>query len=235
VLAPPAAGTHVDVGRVVARITNKLVSRQLVQDLAALAARLAADRVAMSAEHARLAAMAAGLLARERLHRQLLAAAYADQLRSAETDVQASVAKQRQSARDDARARFLGAYQVMAPAAVERADLAELTASNDAKGKAATRDALAIDAAAARDGVMIDANGNDVAYSGQRADEIALRITALDTAMARTRERSSEVEAREEPGLLAAAVDVLIATYNEPNAIRAGLLLAVRALALFIG
>lgn len=182
-------GARVAAGAVLARVRSRRIDDQhladLRQSLDQATARLAADR----GQRERLRALRVGLDARaqadlhasrDRLEGLLLQAA--GTLRKAEASQ--ALARLRL-----ARIAPLLADGVATPAARDTAatELASATASVAAdRGQLA---ALAAQARAAARGVLVDNGGNDVPYSAQRADEVAIELARLDRDIATTHAR----------------------------------------------
>lgn len=180
----PMIGAVVAANHVFATIDDGSVARDRLADLTARVARLEADHASVQRHHDTLAEMLTVLGHRADAHSDAVGSRLGAELAGAEAAASASAAGRDQAARDLQRRQTLTAAGFAARADLEQARTRLDTASREAEGRIAAASALRIQQASARRGVLSDGGANDVAYSAQRRDEIAMRLTDIDQRLA---------------------------------------------------
>ncbi len=193
---PPPFGTMLESGAPLARIDNPRAPDERLSDLRARLARLDADRAAAVAQAGALASLQQELRARAEAYRGMLAARLAAEIDAAEGVLADRVAHREQARRDFARRQALVGSAAALPAELDRARTALESAERSADSQVAALHALRIQQDAARMGLLADQSGNDVTYSAQRADEVAMRLADIAARIAAVAAERTETEHR---------------------------------------
>jgi multidrug resistance efflux pump len=174
-----SAGMPVTVGKVVAHIRNP--DRDPAQ-LASLRQRLAqarSEHEAITVEQKTLADLQEDLTRRGQAHNAAVTQELEAQVAQATLELQSKLIQHWQQQRDSDRASVLETSGFAAHADAEKSRLTAAGADRDAEALRARLDGIVAQQKAAKQGIMADTSGNDVAYSLQRADELTIRQAEL--------------------------------------------------------
>ena len=116
-------------------------------------------------------------------YRRAMVSQLSGQLEAAKTALASRRSESEQAKRDYARKVALARSGTASGADLDKAHFASDALEYQAQSLAGQLAAVQAQLDAAIRGVMIDAGGNDVAYSAQRADEVGLRLAELDRAL----------------------------------------------------
>jgi multidrug resistance efflux pump len=172
---PPADGTFVKAGTILATIENRAIDRSREQQLMNDASGVEQRLVALRDTEAELAQLT------ERLTRDLAAfrdasvARLETMVQEAGAEAESARAAAREADRDAERKRKLAANGVVSPSVVEASEDRALRARADASRAAFYIQRLGQEAAAARKGLYLLEARNDVPYTRQRLDDLAVR------------------------------------------------------------
>ncbi|HZF77299.1 MAG TPA: HlyD family efflux transporter periplasmic adaptor subunit [Acetobacteraceae bacterium] len=173
-------GDRVEANRPFSTIGNPWLDDQRLVDLRQAAARMTAERAAAATERAALLDLQATLAARAEEHRRAHAEFRTAELLAAERALAARVARRDTAVRDWQRRAALGREGVASGAELDRLRGDAEVAAREAEAAEARLASARAQADAAARGLLVDAGSNDIPYSAQRADELALRLAALD-------------------------------------------------------
>ena len=189
-------GDTATTGAPIAWVEDPRVNDQRLVDLRQLAARHRAEHRALEAQRASLTSMAAALRLREADHANVASGYIAARMEEAERQVAARSARAALAQRDLARRSSLGRDGFAAAADVDRLRAEAEVAEREVAAAQAGLAALRPQEQAARRGVFVESGSNDVAYSAQRADEVALRTSEVERAIAFAAASEREAMAR---------------------------------------
>ena len=191
-----AIGQPVKPGTVIARIDEPRADDERLIDLQRLAPRLQTDLAALHAER--------DILARQR-EALVQVSATRNVSEAAMLDLEAAEAERRaaslavaadEASRSSARAAILARTGNISTEAVEKAAaLADETRSDAAAARLRTT-SLRLQATAAHAGMLLGNGSNDVPYSRQRADELAIRLAEIDRETASVQASADETAGR---------------------------------------
>jgi multidrug resistance efflux pump len=168
-MAPPALGSALAEGAVLARIENPRLSPRRIEELRAELAQVTATEAATRRRRETVAALRTELADRAARHASLVATRVQADIDSAVAVFAGRVAQRDQAWRDLTRRRALATVGVASKADLERAELLFANASLDTAGQAAALRALKVQLDAARQTIFAEQGANDVGYSRQRA------------------------------------------------------------------
>jgi multidrug resistance efflux pump len=182
---PPKVGTPVTAGEQLFAIQNDRIARtaeaQLETDLAASRERLRA----LEAQISQLTAIQSDLAARLKEYQQASLANIQQEIVVRQQRIAAAQANQASASADLVRKTTLGAIGVVAGSSVAQARAASVAAVSEQAIARAELERLNRQLDALRRGTFVGEGRNDVPYSQQRQDEVAIHLTNLQ-AQART-------------------------------------------------
>ncbi len=189
-------GDAVEPMAVLARLEDTRVNDQRLTDLRQLVARSEAERAAYVAERDELTNLRLSLLKRASDHDATEVEYLSRQADEAASTLAARAVRRDQARRDFARKSSLGrdGWAAMADVDKLRADLD--VADLEARAQDARLSMLRTQSAASLRGMFLESGSNDVAYSTQRADEIAIRIADAERAIASFTAATAEARGR---------------------------------------
>jgi multidrug resistance efflux pump len=182
--APPAEGTVIGAETPLATVENPIVDRGRLVDLETARARAAADL--SSAKHL-AEALTAQISALDDQRRHYLAATVTRlslTLKEAQADATASAATATDARHNYERKRSLQIAVTVSAADVDQARQASIRTEAIAARARFTAQRLAEELDAAKGGVLVGADRNDVPYSQQRVDEFRLRKSEAEAQVA---------------------------------------------------
>lgn len=194
--ADAAVGEPVSPGALLASLVDERVDEQRLSDLRGLALRYHADRLALETERDSLNAIGDTLERRAAMHTAAMRGSVA--LHEEEA---AGLATARAARAMLARIELARRAQLAPSGFVSAAEIDHLRADFEiAQGEAAAANAnfaaLHLQQGAAARGMVLSDTSNDVAYSVQRADEVALRRAEVERALASATAAESETKTR---------------------------------------
>ncbi len=189
-------GQAVTAGTVLAHLDEPRVDEQRLVDLQRLATRLGADLAALRFERDALSRQRDALVARAARRNVSEAELLTLQAAEAERQARARQAAGQDAARVFGRARALAESGSISMAALDGAESAADEAGRNAEAALVRVAYLRLQAQAARDGMLLENGSNDVPYSRQRADELAIRIAELDREIAFSAASQAETAGR---------------------------------------
>lgn len=177
-------GDNVLQGAVLGRLHDDLVDKQHLADLLGQAERSSAERQAFEKQRVSLFDLRAGLLRRAADFQSTEQDYSAQGVEEALRTLQARMTRSAQSRRDLERKLSLTRVGFAPVVDLEhlQADLA--VSDNEIAAQAARVAKTRIQQVASRRGLLLDNGSNDASYSNQRADDITLRLTEIDRAIA---------------------------------------------------
>jgi multidrug resistance efflux pump len=173
-------GTSVEQGGALARVQNPRVDDQLLFNLRSQLKRLTSERAAVQAERVGLEQLRLQLEARSRDHAQASVNRIAALVEEAERTLAARVARRDQLQRDLTRKQSLAVSGAVSQSDLDRIRGEVDVVSREIDAQRAHTASLRTAASAVSRGVIAETGSNDVAYSAQRADEIAIRLVSLN-------------------------------------------------------
>jgi multidrug resistance efflux pump len=176
-------GSEIGRGEILATVTNPRVDDQRLTTLQDRVRRLDLEKAAITRQRDRLAATWRDLTLRAEEYRRAMVSQLSGQLEAAKTALAGRRSESEQAKRDYARKAVLARSGTASAADLDKAHFASDALEYQAQSLAGQLAAVQAQLDAAIRGVTIDAGGNDVAYSAQRADEIGLRLAELDRAL----------------------------------------------------
>ena len=185
----PAQGTRVAAGRELPLIVNLNADSRELHRLRHEIASAEARRAALAELRAELTRRRAEFEARSARHGAASLARIEAEIAEAEAELSGRVAARERAAAERQRAEDLRSGQVLPAAELDarRTRLAEAIAAEDAARARIAR--LRVEQAAARDGLTLRDGYNDVPYSRQQADRLAIEIAMLEERMADVQSR----------------------------------------------
>ena len=188
-------GDNVPQGAVLGRLHNDLVDKQHLADLLGQAERSSAERQALEKQRVSLLDLQAGLLRRTADFQSTKQDYSAQGVEEALRTLQARMARNIQSRRDLERKLSLTRVGFAPLVDLEhlQADLA--VSNNEIAAQAARVAKTRIQQIAGQRGLLLDNGSNDASYSSQRVDDITLRLTEIERAIASF--TAAETEARD--------------------------------------
>jgi multidrug resistance efflux pump len=191
-----AIGQPVELGTVIARIDEPRVDDQRLIDLQRLAPRLQADLRALRAERDALARQRQALVTVSATRNVSEAAMLDLQAAEAESRAAALATAADEASRSVARARILARTGSISTEAVEKAAALSAETQRDAEAARLRTACLRLQATAAHAGMLLGNGSNDVPYSRQRADELAIRLADIDRETASVSASAAEAAGR---------------------------------------
>jgi multidrug resistance efflux pump len=176
-------GSEIALGAILATVTNPRVDDQRLTTLQYRLRRLQLEQAAITRQRDALETTWRELTQRAEEYRRAMISQLSGQLEAAKTALAARRAEREQAKRDYARKDALVRSGTASAADLDRAHYAFDALDYQAQSLAGQLAAVQARLDAAIHGVTIDAGGNDVAYSAQRADEVRLRLVELDRAL----------------------------------------------------
>ncbi len=189
-------GDTVSAGTVLGRLMEPRVDDQRLNDLSSQQARLQSDSRAFEAQRADLAGQRTALLQRAADRNQSQVEYLALQAAEAERQMQARIATREFAHRDLDRKASLGRTGDSPATDVDRARTFADQSDREAEAVLARLAYLRIQTESARNGRLLESGSNDVAYSSQRADEIAIRLAEIDREVAHLAGLQTEAASR---------------------------------------
>jgi len=173
-------GARVERGAVLANVNNSLVDDQRLVDLRASLGRARVQAEAIASEEQALDALGKELEFRTRAYMHANASRLAGSISEAQNTQLALLARRDQAERSLYRRNSLAQGGFASDADLDKAQSDFTIASREVAAQQGRLDALRAQAAAVDLGVVSEPGSNDVAYSEQRADEIAIRLRDLE-------------------------------------------------------
>jgi multidrug resistance efflux pump len=189
-------GDPVNRGDVIAEVTNVRVDDQRLVDLREHLMRVRADSAAIAAQAIALVALRDDLERRSRAYLETTSARLAGAITEAAFNLEATEAK-----RIQAQQTLVRRSQLAKTGFTSGADLDSVRADFDVASRQVSAlqgrlDSLRVEQEAVARGVVSEPGTNDVAYSRQRADEVAIRIDELAREKALAENDASETATR---------------------------------------
>jgi multidrug efflux pump subunit AcrA (membrane-fusion protein) len=180
----PAQGTRLPAGRELPLVVNLQAEMRELHRLRHEIASAEARRQALAELRGELARRRAELEARSARHAAASLARIAAEIAEAEAELSGRTAARERAAAERQRAEELRAGQVLPAAELEarRARLAEAVAAEDAARARIAR--LRVEQAAMREGLTLRDGHNDVPYSRQQAERLAVDLAVLEERIA---------------------------------------------------
>ena len=176
-------GSEIARGEILATVTNPRVDDQRLVALQDRVRRLDLEKAAITRQRDRLEMTWRNLTLRAEEYRSAMVSQLSGQLEAAKTALASRRSESEQAKRDYARKVALARSGTASRADLDKAHFASDALEYQAQSLTGQLAAVQAQHDAAIRGVMIDAGGNDVAYSAQRADEVGLRLAELDRAL----------------------------------------------------
>jgi multidrug resistance efflux pump len=176
-------GSEIGRGEILATVNNPRVDDQRLTALRDRVHRLDLDKAAITRQRDKLEETWRDLTLRAENHRRAVIAQLSGEVEAAMTSLAGRRSESEQARRDYARKVALARSGTASGADLDKAHFASDALDYQAQSLAGQLSAVQARLDAAIRGVMIDAGGNDVAYSAQRADEVRLRLAELDRAL----------------------------------------------------
>lgn len=197
---PLAEGDVVQAGQVLGEISNPLLDREHLDDLRSTEQIAQSTADSLDREQRSLEVMRTALISRSALHTAALSTRLehdADQAASLLLEKKAALAE---ADRELARGQQLFDLGVISRTSYEQLVSAQQMLANDVSAQEAAYASIRTQGEASRHGIMSEpGTNNDVAYSIQRADEIAIKLTenrrTLDATLAQARQAHAQAEA----------------------------------------
>jgi len=177
-------GTPVVTGMVLAHLNEPRVDDERLVDLENLVKRLSAERDGYERERDQLSRLQTALAARSVEYNRSEAEYLTLQAAEAERQARAREASRDYDRLELERTATLGRSGDASVAAVDKARATVDESDRDTEAAIARLAYLRVQAAAARGGVILENGSNDVPYSSQRADEIAVRLSEIERQIA---------------------------------------------------
>jgi multidrug resistance efflux pump len=177
-------GQPILVGAHVATVSDDMVDKSRQSELLGIAARADADNVAYQAERKTLLTLMNTLTKRTDEYNTAFSAYLSQQAQEAEAVLQTRNARRDQALRDVKRNAELTRAGWVSASDFEKFTTEALATSADAVAQNARLGYLRLRVEAARHGLSLDSGSNDVAYSAQRADEVAIHLAEIDRQIA---------------------------------------------------
>jgi multidrug resistance efflux pump len=194
--APRRVGDPVSADVLLATINNTLVDDQRLVDLREQLSQSRSRLEANAVMRASLAAMRLDLQARSEAYMKASAARLQGAVTEAQNTLAAAKARRDEEQKVLARRSILAQGGAGSAADLEKAQSEFEATSAEAEAQQGRVDSLVAQLTAIDQGVVSEPGSNDVAYSRQRADEIAIRLAELDHESALTRADIEETSAR---------------------------------------
>ncbi len=175
-------GSEIGRGEVLATVTNPRVDDQRLASLQDRVHRLDLEKAAITRQRETLETTWRELTSRAEEYRRAMISQLSGRVEAAKTALAARRSESEQAKRDFARKTELVRSGTASAADLDKAHYAFDALDYQTQSLAAQLAAVQSQLDAATRGVIIDAGGNDVAYSAQRADEVRLRLAELDRA-----------------------------------------------------
>jgi multidrug resistance efflux pump len=176
-------GSEIGRGEILARVTNPRVDDQRLATLQERVRRLDLEKAAITRQRDTLETTWRQLTQRAEDYRRAMVSQLSGRVEAANTALAARRSESEQAKRDYTRKAALVRSGTTSVADLDKAHFASDSLEYQAQSLAAQLATVQAQLDAANRGVMIDAGGNDVAYSTQRADEVRLRLAELDRAL----------------------------------------------------
>jgi multidrug resistance efflux pump len=189
-------GDTVPAGALLGRLMEPRVDDQRLIDLSNQLSRLQSDARTFEAQRADLSRQRDALQERAASRNRAEVDYLSLQAAEAERQLQARTVARDFNRREMDRKATLGRTGDTPAAEIDRTRSAAEQADRDAEAAMARLAYLRIQAEAARNGQMLESGSNDVPYSMQRADEIAIRISEIDREIGRLAAQQNETSAR---------------------------------------
>lgn len=173
-------GTEVAAGTILARLDEPRVDDQHLVDLRNLLDRYRTERAAYEHQREQLARQRAALLERAAARNRAEASYLNLQAIEAERQVRLREVVRDYARRDRQRTEKLAETGDAAPAVVDKVRAVSDQADRDAEAALARLAYLRVQAEAAGQGMLLESGSNDVPYSSQRADEIAVQLSGIE-------------------------------------------------------
>ncbi|MGH6842983.1 MAG: hypothetical protein ACREDV_13005, partial [Methylocella sp.] len=194
---PNRVGSMVARGALIAHIENPRVNDEHLVDLREHITRAAAELKGAEANRAALLDLQAELIRRDAFHTKMNSERLANVAEEAEKTLAALTAKQAQAQNDVDRRIPLEASGIVTKVEMHRLRSVLDVARHEVAAQAARVAALRTEAEAATHGLLAGTTGGtDKSYSAQRADEIAIQISALDKLIATLAAEANETKSR---------------------------------------
>lgn len=194
---PKRVGSMVARGALIAHIENPRVDDQHLVDLREQQKRVEAELRGAEANRTALLDLRTELVRRDAIHTKVNSERLASLVDEAEKTEAALAIKQAQAQNDVDRRLPLEASGIVAKAEMHRLRSALEAARQEAAAETARLAALRTEAKAASQGVLTGTTGGtDKTYSAQRADEIAIEISALNKTIATLTAQADETKSR---------------------------------------
>jgi multidrug resistance efflux pump len=194
--SPTQVGSEIGRGDVLATVINPRVDDQRLADLQDRVQRLILEKSAIARQRETLDATRQDLLRRAEAYRGAVLARLSGQIEAAGKTLEAKTAESEQAKHDYARKVELARSGTASAADLDKARYVFEALDGQARSLVGLLAAVRAEQDAATHGVMIDAGGNDVVYSAQRADELRIRIAELDRAYDTATADGEEASAR---------------------------------------
>ena len=189
-------GDRVNRGDAIAEVANVRVDDQRLVDLREHLMRVRADAATIALQQAALVSLKEDLEQRSRAYIEATSARLTGAITEAALNLQATEARRGQAQRTLARRSQLNKAGFASIADLDSAQSDFDVASRQVSAQQGHLDSLQVERQAVVDGVVSQPGSNDVAYSRQRADEVAIRIDELDREKALAESDASETAAR---------------------------------------
>jgi multidrug resistance efflux pump len=191
---PPKVGTAVAEGTQLFRIRNERIARtaeaQLEADLGATRERLRA----LEGQIGALSAIKSDLAARLKEYQQASITSVQQEIVIRQQRITAAQAQQVSAQADLVRKTTLGATGVVAGSSVEQARAASVTATSEQAIARADLERLSRQLEALKKGTFVGEGRNDVPYSQQRQDEVAIQLANVQMQARAERARIQQLE-----------------------------------------
>jgi multidrug resistance efflux pump len=194
--SPLRIGDRVSRGAVLAEVNNSRVDDQRLVDLREHLTLVRAHLAATSAEQEALESMGADLERRSQAYVEASSARLVGSVAEAQNMLAALNDRRDQAARSLDRRNSLAKGGYASASDLDKAQSDFDIASHEAAAQSGRVDSLRAQLAAIRNGVVSEPGSNDVAYSRQRADEVAIRLKDLEQQRALTLADIDETTAR---------------------------------------
>lgn len=189
-------GTKVRAGEIIGHVSDPYVDDRRLIDMKQALIRDEADRDAYVRERDALDLLLATLHKRADNYNKAFAAYLQQEVAEARSNIAAAVAAKNYQDQETNRQDTLGSEGWSAPAGVDQSRSRAIIADNTLAAAAAHALYLQDRADAAARGMSLDSGSNDVSYSEQRADQVAIQLTDVERNLASFSAAADEDRAR---------------------------------------
>ncbi|RUU14475.1 HlyD family efflux transporter periplasmic adaptor subunit [Mesorhizobium sp. USDA-HM6] len=190
---PPKTGTHLPENAVLLTIRNERVNRAVETSLVA-ELEITRHRVqALENQRSELEALRSGLGRRFNAYSKAMINSIEQQIAISRQRITMLAARRSASAAELKRNSTLMVRGVVSQSSVDEAQATEIAASAEVEVENLTLKRLERQLEAMRQGIFLEDGQNDVPYSNQRQDELAIQIADLDARAAESRARLGQI------------------------------------------